>query len=133
MRTFTTASTRVNSSPVIGRGWLTSKRSRSGAFRLPFCVTVRAEFTAQYLVQQMRGGVMRANAGAARVIDGGDNGVVDPDGAAFDDAEMHEQIAQFLLGIGDADVEAGSGDDLLKCVAEHDYCSPWSSSALVLE
>ena len=23
----------------IGRGWLTSKRSRSGAFRLPFCVT----------------------------------------------------------------------------------------------
>jgi len=24
---------------VIGRGWLTSKRSRSGALRLPFCVT----------------------------------------------------------------------------------------------
>ena len=39
MRAFTSASTQAISSPVNGRGCETSKRSRSGAFRLPFCAT----------------------------------------------------------------------------------------------
>ena len=35
MRAFTSRSTQATSSAVSGRGWLMSKRSRSGAFRLP--------------------------------------------------------------------------------------------------
>ena len=63
---------------------------------------MRAEFPAQRLVQQMRRRVMRADAATPRVIDGGDDGVIDVDRAALDHSEMDEQIAQFLLRVGDA-------------------------------
>ena len=39
MRAFTSPSTQARSSGVIGVGWETSKRSRSGAFSEPFCAT----------------------------------------------------------------------------------------------
>ena len=53
---------------------------------------------------------MRADASPARVIDRRDYRVVDPDRAGFDNAQMDEQIAQFLLRIGDADAEIVARD-----------------------
>ena len=82
-------------SAVIGRGWDTSKRSRSGALRLPFCCDVGAQLAAQRLVQQVGGGVMGPDAGAAGMIDGGDHGHAPRQrGAGLDPAELHEQVAQ---------------------------------------
>ena len=62
IRAFTSASTAAQ---VLGRhrrGWQTSKRSRSGAFRLALLRDVRAERAAQRLVQQMGGAVVGADA-----------------------------------------------------------------------
>ena len=56
---------------------------------------MRAEALAQRLVQQVRGAVVRADRGAAGVIDLGDHRGADVRGAGLDAAEMHEQVAQF--------------------------------------
>ena len=79
---------------MIGRGWLTSKRSRSGAISEPFCVTCVAEPAAQRLMQQMGGGVVGADGAAAGVVDLELDRVADLQRAALDRAEMDEQVAE---------------------------------------
>ncbi len=67
---------------------------------------VRAEALAQRLVQQVRGAVVRADGGAAGMIDLGDDRRADLRGAGLDAAEMDEQVAELLLRVGDRDAQA---------------------------
>src|SRR3954468_1683642 len=61
-----------------------------------------AENLAQGLVQKMGRGVVGANAGAAGVVDGKFEGMADLEGALLDDDVVHEEVAELLLGVGDA-------------------------------
>ena len=67
---------------------------------------VRAQHLAQRLVQQVGGGVVGARGRAARVIDDQLDGVARLERALLDRADMHEQVAQLLLRVGDAEQRA---------------------------
>ena len=63
---------------------------------------VVAEHLAQGLVQEMGRGVVGADAGAAGVVDGKLERMADLEGALLDDDVVHEEVAELLLGVGDA-------------------------------
>ena len=86
---------------VSGRGWLKSKRSRSGATSEPFWVTCVAEMAAQRGVQQVGGGVGAADAVAARGVGRELDRIADRERAALERADMDVQVAQPLLRVGD--------------------------------
>ncbi len=82
-----------------------------GGVQAALLLHMGAELAPQRLMQQMRGGVMRADRATPRVIDRGDDGDAGRRDAGLDAAEMHEQVAQLLLRIGDRDHQTiGTGD-----------------------
>ena len=108
---------------VIGLVCEKSKRSRSGATSEPFCATCGAEHLAQRLVQQVRRRVVGARRRAARMIDLELDGLAGLEAALLDLAEVHEQIAELLLRVGDAEQRAlGAADHAL--VADLAAASP---------
>ncbi len=76
---------------------------------------VRAEHLAQGLVQEMRRRVVGARRRAARVIDLKLDGVAGLEAALLDPADVHEQIAQLLLRVGDAEQRALGALDQHQC------------------
>ncbi len=64
---------------------------------------VIAEHLAQRLMQQVRGRVIGADGRAARVIDLELDGVAGLEGARFNLAHVHEQVAELFLGAGHAE------------------------------
>ena len=67
---------------------------------------VVAQHLAQRLVQQMGGGMVGADGGAARVVDFERERLARLERAFLDDAGMDEQVAALLLGVGDAEAHA---------------------------
>ena len=75
---------------------------------------VIAEHLAQGLVQEMGGGVVGARGRAPRMIDDELDPVAGLEGALLDAADVHEDVAQSLLRIGDAEQRAlGALDEAL--------------------
>ena len=70
---------------------------------------VIAEHLAQRLVQEMRRGMVGADGGAARVIDVERERRAGLERALLDRADVHEQVAGLLLGVGDAEAHAVGG------------------------
>ena len=67
---------------------------------------MRSQPLAQRLVQQMRRRVVRADARAARMVHLGQHRCADMRLARFDAADMHKQIAELLLRVGDRDAQS---------------------------
>ena len=71
---------------------------------------VIAEHLAQRLVQQMRGGMVLPDGGAARVVDLQQHRIADFQRALADLDQMREQVAGLLLRVGDGGAQAVAAD-----------------------
>ena len=100
------ASTAATSSGVMGLVCEKSKRRRCGLDQRALLGDVRSQHLAQGLVQKVGGGVVGARGGAARMIDDQLDRIARLEGALLDAADVHEQVAQLLLRVGDAEQRA---------------------------
>ena len=106
----TSASTARISSGDIGRGWLKSKRSRSGATSEPFCATCwprcRLSAACSRWVAEWARRIRSRRADVDRQLDR----VAHGERTAGQRADMHEQVAQPLLRVGHGDHGVADAD-----------------------